>query len=177
MHLITKAAQENDNVLVFVSTSDRKKKGEVPIYGADMEDIWKRYIEPTLPPNVQVEYGGIPVRKVWETLGEAEETGSPEEFTVYSDPTDLSTRFPEKSLLKYTGNLWRNGQITLVPIERSETGGISGTRMRQYLATGKKDAFIKNLPPGVDGDAVWNTLRKNIGENVLREWVNLVVRY
>jgi hypothetical protein len=24
---------------------------------------------------------------------------------------------------------------------------------------------------------VWNTLRKNIGENVLREWVNLVVRY
>ncbi len=40
--LVTRAAEENDQVLLFVSTSDRKRKGEVPILGADMERSGKK---------------------------------------------------------------------------------------------------------------------------------------
>ena len=40
-YLVTTAANENDKVLLFVSTSDRIKKDQTPIYGEDMENIWK----------------------------------------------------------------------------------------------------------------------------------------
>ena len=56
--LVTRASDENDKVFLFVSTSDRKRKGEVPILGADMEKVWQEEIEKILPGNVTVTYGG-----------------------------------------------------------------------------------------------------------------------
>ena len=59
-YLVTSAAAQNDKVMLFVSISDRCRKGEIPIYGSDMEDIFCNRIETVLPQNVQVEYGGSP---------------------------------------------------------------------------------------------------------------------
>ena len=80
--LVTMAAAENDIVKLFVSTSDRKRKGQFPILGSDMEKIWKQELEPIMPGNVQIEYGGSPVRKVYEALGNADKDPSNEDTLV-----------------------------------------------------------------------------------------------
>ena len=66
--MVEAAASENDKVILFVSTSDRKRKGEFPILGADMTRVWKEEIEKILPGNVEVRYGGSPVRNVYAEL-------------------------------------------------------------------------------------------------------------
>lgn len=157
--LVRWAARENDEVHLFVSLSDRKRPGEVPILGADMEKIWKSYIEPTLPKNVTVHYGGSPVRNLYDMLAKASESRSEDTYTIYSDPTDLAQNYPETNLLKYVGNLYNSGQIILKPIERVSTVNVSGTKMRQYIETGDKKSFISNLPKSIDGNAVWDVLR------------------
>lgn len=92
--LVRIASEENDEVLLFVSTSDRTRKGEMPIYGADMKRIWDDYIEPTLPDNVEVVYGGVPVQQVYAEIEAAESTGDPTvTYKIYSDDEDI---------LKYT---------------------------------------------------------------------------
>ena len=179
--LIRIAAGENDIVMLFVSLSDRKRPGEVPILGKDMETVWKTQIEPSLPENVQVTYGGSPVRNVYTVMGDANEAGSDDTFVVYSDPDDLAQNFPENSLEKYAGNLWANDQIILRPVERASTVNVSGTKMRQFLATGDKKSFVANLPKTIDGNFVWNLLakkpaKKTKTENVLRSYVEVVVK-
>jgi ATP sulfurylase len=161
--LISWAAKENDEVHLYVSLSDRKRPGELVILGSDMEQIWKKYIEQSLPKNVRVSYGGSPVANVYKELGEANESGSSDEFTIYADPEDLSQNYPEKSLDKYAGNLYHNGQIILKPIQRSQTVNVSGTKMRQYLAVGDKESFVANLPTNIDRDAVWELLHSHVG--------------
>ena len=88
--LVEKAAADNDKVLLFVSASDRIRKGELPISGSDMMKIWKEQIEPILPSNVIPVYGGSPVRKVYEELERADTELSEDIFTVYSDPVDTA---------------------------------------------------------------------------------------
>lgn len=156
--LIRWASRENDVVHLYVSLSDRRRPGELPIMGSDMEHIWKTQIEKSLPKNVVIVYGGSPVGNVYKELGEANESGSTDEFTIYADPEDLTQNYPEKSLDKYVGILYRAGQIILKPIERARTVNVSGTKMRQYLSTGDKDSFIANLPKTIDGEEVWNVL-------------------
>jgi len=166
--LVRWAAGENDEVYLYVSLSDRKRPGEIPILGKDMATIWSSLIEATLPGNVKVEYGGSPISKIYKQLENANQ-GSEDTFTIYSDPVDIAQSYPENSLKKYAGNLFANDQIILKPIERSMTVNVSGTKMRQYLATGDKQNFIANLPSEIDGEAVWNILSKSTKvENLLR---------
>lgn len=161
--LIELASNECDKVHVYVSTSDRARKGEVTVYGDDMVTIWTDMIEPILPENVSVEYGGSPVGKVWAELGEANELaymrGDPgNSYVIYADPQDIAANFPEKSITKYAGDLNSLLRVTRRAVSRSETVDISGTEMRQYISDGNRLAFIRNLPKGLDGNAVWNRL-------------------
>ena len=158
--LVRLAASENDRVVVFVSTSDRTRKGELTIFGSDMEELWHATIEPNLPKNVNVVYchGASPITKVWETLGNANENGSHDTLSLYADPEDIASAYTENNLRKYCGNLFSGGQIILRAVKRSSTVDVSGTAMRQYLEKGDKESFIKYLPDGVDKDLVWNTL-------------------
>jgi hypothetical protein len=157
--LVRIAARENDIVYLFVSLSDRRRPGEIPILGKDMDLIWKSQIEPSLPGNVKVDYGGLPpVTRVYRVLEDAKKEGSTDTFTIYSDPDDLEANYPVSSLERYGGDIWRQGQIILMPVERSTTTDVSGKKMRQYLSTGNKDAFIANLPSRIDGEEVWNIL-------------------
>lgn len=159
--VIRLASKECDKVRVFVSLSDRKRPGEVPVKGSDMQTIWKNHIEPSLPPNVTVEYVSQPVRSVYEALGKANEAGSNDEYALYSDPTDLSQNFPEKNFMKYAGNLYASGKIIPRAVQRSETVDVSGTKMRDFLAKGDQASFIRNMPKTLNGKAVWDILSKS----------------
>lgn len=192
--LVRLASRENDQVILLVSTSNRVRPGEIPVLGSDMEALWKGTIEQSMPANVQVVYctGASPISKVWEIIGKANEDGSSDTFSLYADPEDIAQAYTENNLVKYCGNLYRAGQIILRAVERSSTVAVSGTALRQYLAKGDKESFIKYLPSGIDKDLVWNTLhassknatptkktapakKKTTSEGLLHDYVRLVI--
>ena len=138
--LVTRAAAENDKVILFVSLSSRKRKGEFPILGSDMHDIWTQFLEPAMPSNVTIAYGGSPVRNVYEELVKANDLMSDDVYTVYSDPEDTAQNYPEASLKKYCNDLRTSGQCVLAAEENPEaftrgvgTPDISGTKVRKML--------------------------------------------
>ena len=147
--LIRIAASENDEVLLFVSTSDRARKGEMSIYGSDMQRIWDDYIEPSLPGNVQVVYGGVPVRHVYEELEKAEASKDRlTTFSIYSDVEDI-LKYTDTSLSKAAPKLFSSGQINRRGVNRSETVNVSGTKMREFIANADMKSFKKFLPPAI----------------------------
>lgn len=149
--LVRIAAKENDQVMLFVSTGNRDT-----ISGEGMLTAWKELIEPKLPGNVTVTYGGSPVGHVFKVVGDANQEGSTDTFTIYSDPVDLETNF--KTLPKYADKLLANGQVKMRPVERTSTVDISGTQMRQWFEQGDQEQFLKHVPRGVNGVRYWNIL-------------------
>ena len=151
--LVTMAARENDVVKLFVSLTDRKRKGQFPIYGADMQVLWEDFIKPVLPHNVQVTYASPPVKAVYEELGNANDTGSQDVYRVYADPVDTRNKYAPKSREKYFGDLWHRGGVIFVSEEepgklaRGEgTPDVSGTAMRVALESGDVAGFSRGLP-------------------------------
>ena len=183
--LLKNAAKENDVVYLFVSLSDRKRKGEMTIYGRDMERIWREKIEKILPKNVNVEYGGSPVGKVLELLDEAEKQYlkvgfSKDVYSVYSDPVDT-----EKNYLmvrkRRDGSYASNKDvyfptiydecIVTFPAElnprcfaRGEgMPDVSGTKMRKKIELGDVEGFSSDLPTefsDAEKIEIYNILRK-----------------
>ena len=168
MSLIEMAAKQNDQVKVFVSLSDRVKKNEFPVYGEQMQKIWNEHLMAIMPSNVDVDLlpkGVQPVRMVYETLGNANETNSPNVWRVYSDPKDTSQNYPEKYRQQYFGNLYKNGQAIFAAEENSEqftrgkgTPDASGTMARKTLADENFQVFAGLMPRGVDAQAIWDIL-------------------
>lgn len=166
--LVEKAAAENDEVILFVSTSDRLRKNEFPIYGADMQRIWREELEGIMPGNVTIEYGGAPVGKVYEAIGSAcQIDGVEETYVVYSDPADTAQNYPEKNREKYMQPLCDQGQVIFAAEESPETftrgagsPDVSGTKLRETLAQNKFDEFAAAMPTGVDAQNIWNILKK-----------------
>lgn len=178
--LIQIASRENDVVHLYVSLGDRDN-----VSGEAMSQAWKQLIEPKLPPNVKVTYGGSPVRNVFVQLGEADKAGSADTFSVYSDPDDIKNF---KTLPKYASSLVANGQVKLRAVSRNETVNVSGTQMRSWLASGDFEQFAKHVPQGIDAKKYWDALapKKGTGrpkakkgrptsESLLRQYVSLVL--
>lgn len=158
--LIELAASECEDVTCFVSVSDRLRTGEFPISGRIMHDAWISRIEPSLPGNVNCEYGGSPVGKVWARLGEADVDQYDEvTWLIYSDPTDIAENFPRSSFEKYTPFLVENELVTTQAVPRSSTVDISGTQMRKFLASGDRRSFADYLPSCINADDLWNELQ------------------
>lgn len=175
--LVRIAASENDEVHLFISTSDRKRPGELPILGSTMHQIWRDFIEPTLPPNVLIYYGGVPVTKVYEEIQNAETSGSDNEYSIYSDEEDI-LKFSDEKLARFAPVLFSNNQISKRGISRTETVPISGTEMRSFLKTGDKKKFISLLPQQIrsSGNVIYDMLRRNVVEEVtLREYIRNIV--
>ena len=181
--LVEKAAAENEKVILFVSTSNRHRKDEFPIDGADMSKIWREELEGIMPGNVEIQYGGSPVRKVWETLGQANDSGSPDTYVVYSDPTDTAQNYPEGNLEKYCGDLRSSGQCLLAAEEdpagftRGEgTPNISGTKVRRMLQDKDFEGFSAAMPAGVDSQNIFNILTKQEqNESLLRAYISTIL--
>jgi len=171
--LVRLAASECDEVHLFISTSDRSRKGEMTIYGTDMQRIWLDFIEPTLPENVVVEYGGAPVQKVYAELEEAEAAASEDTYVIYSDEEDI-LKYTDAALTKVAPTLFENGQIERRPVSRTETVPVSGTKMREYLATGDSKNFAKFLSPSIrqySQQIIDILTRKQIGESLLKRYI------
>lgn len=187
--LVRLAVRENDEVHLFVSTTTRDS-----VSGEAMAKIWKDQIEPTLPGNVRVTYGGSPVANAWKDMGEADKAGTRDTYRVYSDPEDAATNFPDTSFIKYTPNLFADGRVMRRPVERSSTVDVSGTKMRGFLDSGDKGSFLRYMPPDIDGNKVWDTLqamrpgpkapgpkkppakKRPVGESLLRTFVRMLLR-
>ncbi len=181
--LVEKAAAENDRVIVFVSVSDRARKGEFPVYGQDMQKVWEEELEGIMPNNVEVRYGGAPVQKVYQEIGDAAEADSSDTYYVYSDATDTGRNYPEKNRIKYMDPLYSQGQVKF-PAEENPGGftrgegspNISGTAMRNALESCDLDSFRKGLPQGVDAQNVYNILCKQTNESLLRFYIQNLIR-
>ena len=151
--LIEKAAEACDYVLLFVSTKDRARPGEVPISWDQMKKVWFTFLYKAMPKNVRVLYVPFPVRGILETLisanGDEENENT---YMIYTDPEDGEKNYSENVLERYAPRLVANHQIIIEPISRSVAQGgvnISGTKMRQYLGNGNVQAFVKGLPKPV----------------------------
>ena len=171
--LVRLAASECDEVHLFISTSDRSRKGEMTIYGTDMQRIWLEFIEPTLPSNVIVEYGGVPVQKVYAELEEAEAAVGEDTYVIYSDEEDI-LKYTDAALIKVAPSLFENGQIERRPVSRTETVPVSGTKMREYLTAGDSKNFAKFLPSGIrqHSQQIIDILtKKSMGESLLRRYI------
>lgn len=162
--LIEKAAKENDNVVVYTSSSDRTRKGEFPIYGDDFIKIWSDIFIPALPKNIKVKFVDSPVRSAMHELGWFEQSLTQDEANVptinlYSDKEDVDTNFKNEDLQKYPALLKAN-KINKIGVERTSTVNISGTKMREFLSSGDKKSFINNLPPvgASEKEEIWNIL-------------------
>jgi len=182
--LVTKAAGENEKVILFVSTSDRKRKGEFPVSGGDMARIWREELEGIMPGNVEIQYGGSPVKKVYEALATANDSESPDTYVVYSDPADTAQNYPEANLKKYCGDLRDSGQCLLAAEEdpsgftRGEgTPNISGTKVRTMLEKGDFENFSAAMPPGVDGQKIFDILtgQEKQNEYLLRHYIRTIL--
>ena len=175
--LVEKAARENDQVKLFISTTDRSRPNEITIKGSDMLRVWKDHIEPILPGNVIPVYVRVPVREVYEDLRAAESQQDPNNsYMVYSDPEDTAANYPENYRQKYFPELYSSGRAQFA----AECDGpgctrgvgmpdISGTTMREYLEAGNFSEFAANMPPGIDAQAVYDILR-GVREYVKAVW-------
>lgn len=160
--LVRIAASECNRVLVFVSTGDRVRPGELAIYGRDMMLIWNKYIEPTLPTNVEVQYVPFPVQSVYAELEHAEASADTESvFVIYSDVEDI-LKYTEKSLSRSAPKVFNDQRIELRGVDRTETVNISGTKMRSLIAQGDQTNFISLLPPAIqkNGKKIFKILQR-----------------
>lgn len=175
--LVRIAAAENDEVHLFVSLADRTRKGEFPIYGADMKVIWDKFIEPSLPGNVDVMYVNVPVQEIYTELENAEASkDTTTVFKIYSDTQDI-LKYTDASLGRSAPTLLANDQIIRRGVDRNETVNISGTAMRALLTTGTpkdKQKFISLLPSGVqkNGESIYDILAKNVHESLMYIYTN-----
>jgi hypothetical protein len=182
--LVTTAAAENDKVILFVSTSDRMRKGEFPIYGNDMKRIWKEELELVMPSNVQIKYGGSPVRKVYQAVEEA--CASDQEgdvFTIYSDPEDTAQNYPQDARDRYMEPMCSVGKVIFAAESNPEkftrgkgTPDVSGGKLRHYLESNNFKKFAQNMPPGVNAQNIFNILRSRLKENLVRDFVFAVLK-
>jgi hypothetical protein len=93
--------------------------------------------------------------------------------TLYGDPEDAARRVDdiinnEKNAIDLTR------KVVAGSVPRESSGGISGTKMREFLSTGQREQFMKNLPDFLNEDskpAIWNSLSKSKvsqSENLLK---------
>ena len=154
MFLIRKAIDECKKVIVYVSISDRSREGEITIFGEDMKFIWENILEDSIRDNfpgieIEFEYGGSPVRNVYEKL---EEGILPENidktYAVYTGKEDEG-RYSAKHYIDIIDRVYIRAMA-----RGEDTPPISGKLMRSYLSNASEDKFLflDSLPYEVKAD-------------------------
>ena len=162
MFLVEEAIKNCEEVIIYVSTSDRSRKGEITIHGEDMKLIWEKVIKEHLPDNVECVYGGSPVGRVYKYLGDISNSESIDDktYAIYTGQDDAN---------RYQDKWWINikDKVHVKEFLRgSDSPDISGTLMRSYLANGDQDKslFLDGLPdmPLDDKEEIYNILTKRL---------------
>ena len=156
--VIDKISKENENVILFISTSDRDK-----ISGKDMFEIWLDYLIPILPKNVHCIFSDTPMQELMHLIDFCNSHKNLlylELITVYADDIDILS-------LKNNDRLAKDF-IKFIGIKRQDTVDISGTLMRQFLDNNVKESFLNYLPPvGLEHKyKIWNKLKNELYENL-----------
>ena len=118
--LINEAAKNCTNVILFVSTKDRKRKNEMPISGKKMKEIWDDYLLNLLPQNVTVTFTeSSPVKDTYKLLNSLKDSKT--KIATFSDSIDT---------LNYD---YENA--TNISFKRKiESPNICGKSMREFIA-------------------------------------------
>lgn len=164
MFLIEEASKKCVDVIVYVSISDRTRKGEITIYGEDMEFIWETIITKHLPENVRCIYGGSPVGNVYKYLGDIAELDPLNEktYAVYTGQDDAA-RYQDKYYENIKDRVWIKEFL-----RGDDSPDISGTLMRSYLSNASQDKllFLDGLPDmddeGKDKEEIFNILFRRL---------------
>jgi len=149
-----------DHVYVYVSPTDRQRKGELPVFASSLKTYWRDHIIPSLPDNVTAITTGYsmfglnhhplasPVSAVYAHLESAESAGSNNTFYIYSDEKDTGNAFPEKSVIKSASSLHANKQIKFPGVEdkNSLPRVASGTEVRKAVSDNNFDTFRSLIP-------------------------------
>jgi len=160
---VRKASVENDIVYLFVSLSPRgltekdlrEKPDELPVTGESMKIVWEKFIEPALPHNVEIVYGGVPIKNLYDFLTAEDSKGSEDNYNVYSDADDM-TNYPDTSFARLAPRLFAEKKISRVVTDRV----FSATKMRRFLKSGDLTNFVQNLPPALvpNGEEIFDLL-------------------
>jgi cytidyltransferase-like protein len=156
--LITTAAHECDEVLLFISTSDRERVTHLM-----MKHIWDVYLQQYLPHNVKLNFCKNPVRAIFEAVGNIDKLKtSNTKCVIYTDIEDANERYSDNSLKKYFSNLWTKSNIIVKSFERTTFADYSSTAMRHALEIGDKVLFVAMLPECINGkeesERLWNDI-------------------
>ena len=159
--LIEIAARENQKVLVYVSNKGRIKKGEFPIQGQQMIEVWNEILSKYLPSNISIKFVDSPVSNVRYLMLDL--NSDPEDApvtTVYSDVEDIQNYDPAEFNSKYPG-IGALGKIKFKGVDRTQTVDISGTKMRGFLQSDDKSSFLSYLPPvsPADKEKIWSLFK------------------
>lgn len=175
MSLIRKAIDECKKIIVYVSISDRSRKGETTIFGEDMKFIWENILEDSIKDSypelrgeeesedkIKFEYGGSPVGKVYKKLEEATLPENIEKtYAIYTGEEDKG-RYSSKFYIDVIN------RVHIRPIIRGkDTPPISGKLMRSYLSNASEDKFLflDSLPreiSDVDKEEIFNILFRRL---------------
>lgn len=144
--LVKKAAEDNDQVYLFVSTKDRVRPGEKPITWDMMKPVWK-LIEKHLPKNVKVFYSENPTTNEFQVLTSAEkDPNNHNVYVLYTDMKDIkrydNPRIKERTLKR----LYSNDQLIFKGFERKSNVDVSGTKVRKALQDNDLEAFVSMMP-------------------------------
>jgi cytidyltransferase-like protein len=164
--LVEAASKIADKVILLVSTGDRVRKGEMPIFWNDqMETVWKMFLEKSMPKNVEVVYTNNPLTSIFKILGDANNNENDfNSYVLFGDLEDTAKNFPEKSLQKYFPRLMANDQVDLKAFDREKNVNISGTMMRDFVLKNDVESFTQNLPAPVQkwGQEIFDILKTSI---------------
>lgn len=146
--LVQQAANDADKVLLLVSTSNRERKGELPLYwDGQMEVVWDKYLSKAMPNNVEVMYVKNPTAATYEILGDADKDPNDHNtYILYGDADDIPKYYPPDKLGKYFPRLVQNDQVETKAFSRAENIDISGTQMRDMIVKGDIEGFAAGLP-------------------------------
>jgi len=169
-YLVEQASAENDEVIIYASTSDRIRPGEFPVYGIVMREIWEQVIIPNLPKNASVRLGGSPVRHVYEIIGEACDANNFDNvFTIYSDVVDTKKNYPESSRQKYMKTLYEAKKVQFAAdvtpsrfIRGSVAPDVRGEYVRNCLGNGDYIGFSKLIPDCINSVMYWDKLTRGV---------------
>lgn len=164
--LVQQAADSADKVYLLVSTSNRTRKGQLPIFWDEqMEDVWDKYLTKAMPPNVEVIFVKNPIKSTFEILGDANENPDDNNtYILYGDEEDVTKNFSDERLQKYFPRLYENDQLIRKGFSRTENIDISGTKMRDFVVKGDVESFTAGLPQPIQryGQEIFDMLAKSI---------------
>jgi hypothetical protein len=151
---ILEVSSRVDILGLFVSTADRRRRGEFPVSWQTMETLWSKWILPILPVNVQVLPVRNPLSGIYSCVDPLVPIANVRVLLFYGD--EDRDRFSNHNRGTYFRKL--GDRFSAKQVARTTDGRTA----RAMLASGDYDGFVRQLPPPLRtpalAAAVWNKL-------------------